>query len=233
MSCRRFMAILKKQLKDTIKNKTVLIQFIMFPLMTIIMTSAIPESKLPKAFFATLFATMYIGMAPLTSIAAIISEEKEKNTLKVLMMANVKPGEYLFGIGIYIFIICSIGSVIFGVVAGYAGWQLLRFILAFMLGVIASLLVGASIGMFSKNQMGATSVTVPVMMIFSFLPMIALFNNNVEKVSKYIYTQQINYLLNNLSVSNFDFEKIMIIGINIMVFMLAFVFAYRKYGLTA
>ncbi len=65
--------IIKKQLKDTLKNKTVLIQFIMFPAMTLIMENAIKIDGMPENFFTKLFSVMYIGMAPLTSAAAIIS----------------------------------------------------------------------------------------------------------------------------------------------------------------
>ena len=68
-------AILKKQLKDTLKNKVVLIQFVLFPALTWIMNSAVIMEDMPENFFVTLFATMYIGMAPLTSLAAIIAEE--------------------------------------------------------------------------------------------------------------------------------------------------------------
>ena len=44
-------AILWKQLKDTIKNKAILIQFIMFPLMTIVMENAINMEDMPAHFF--------------------------------------------------------------------------------------------------------------------------------------------------------------------------------------
>ena len=70
-------AIFKKQLKDTLKNKAVLIQFVMFPIMTLIMNNAVKMQDMPENFFVNLFATMYIGMVPLTSMASIISEEKE------------------------------------------------------------------------------------------------------------------------------------------------------------
>lgn len=43
---------------------------------------------------------MYIGMAPLTSLVSIISEEREKHTLKALFFSDVKAREYLPGIGI-------------------------------------------------------------------------------------------------------------------------------------
>jgi ABC-2 type transport system permease protein len=95
-------AVFTKQLKETLKNKSILIQFLMFPMMTVIMESAMNIEGMPDHFFVNMFATMYIGMAPLVSISSIIAEEKEKNTLRVLHMANVKAGEYLLGNAIYI-----------------------------------------------------------------------------------------------------------------------------------
>ena len=43
-------AIFKKQLKDTLRNKTVLIQFVMFPIMTLIMNNAIKIQEMPENF---------------------------------------------------------------------------------------------------------------------------------------------------------------------------------------
>ena len=100
------MIVFKKQLIDTLKNKTVLIQFILFPAMTLIMENTVKMEGMPELFFTKLFSVMYMGMAPVTSMAAVISEEKEKNTLRVLMMANVKPVEYLLGVGVYVWLIC-------------------------------------------------------------------------------------------------------------------------------
>ena len=52
--------ILKKQFKDTFKNKSILIQFVMFPLLAVIMTNAISLENMPVNFFGTLFASMYV-----------------------------------------------------------------------------------------------------------------------------------------------------------------------------
>ena len=102
--------IIKKQIKDTLKNKTVLIQFVMFPVLTLIFENAIDIPDMPELFFTKLFSVMYMGMAPLVAVASIIAEEKEKNTLRVLTMANVKAWEYLAGIGIYVWTICMAGA---------------------------------------------------------------------------------------------------------------------------
>lgn len=70
-------AVFLKQINETLKNKTVLIQFLMFPILTLIMENTIRIDGMPEHFFAKLFAVMFVGMAPLTCMASIISEEKE------------------------------------------------------------------------------------------------------------------------------------------------------------
>ena len=59
--------IIKKQIKDTLKNKTVLIQFVMFPVLTLIFENAISIPDMPELFFTKLFSVMYMGMAPLVT----------------------------------------------------------------------------------------------------------------------------------------------------------------------
>ena len=224
-------AILWKQFKDTLKNKTILIQFLMFPVMTIIMENAIEIDNMPEHFFATLFASMFIGMAPLTAMSSIISEEKEKNTLRVLLMSNVKPISYLAGVGIYVFLMCMIGASIIGFASGYKGKALLAFVFIMAIGILVSVLTGAVIGTMSKNQMMATSVMLPVMMIFSFIPMLSMFNETIKKMGKVIYTQQISMMLNSVNEFEIEAEQIFVIGITIVIAFLAFVFAYKKRGL--
>ena len=83
-------AVFLKQIRETLKNKPILIQFLMFPVLAVVMENAVKIEDMPEHFFAKLFAVMFVGMAPLTCMSSVISEEKEKNTLRVLMMSNVK-----------------------------------------------------------------------------------------------------------------------------------------------
>ena len=221
-------AILWKQMKDTFKNKAILIQFLMFPMMTIIMETAMDIEGMPDHFFVNMFATMYIGMAPLVSISSIIAEEKEKNTLRVLHMANVKAGEYLLGNAIYIWLICMAGSLVMGLAGGYRGEGLLQFLVIMAAGHVISIVLGAAIGVFSKDQMSATSLTVPVMLVFSFLPMLSMFNETIGKVAKFFYSQQISLLLNALPGPKVTGECIAVVLGNIAVIGAVFVWAYRR-----
>ncbi len=224
-------AIFKKQIKDTLKNKTIFIQFIMFPMLTLIMSNTVKIDKMPQNFFVNLFATMYIGMAPLTSMAAIISEEKEKNTLRVLMMSNVKPYEYLLGIGSYTWFACMVGTAILSIPGKYSLRERLIFMGIMAAGILVSLLIGAALGTFSKTQMMATSVTIPVMMAFSFLPMMSLFNDTIAKIAKVTYTEQISQMLSQINSLQLEGDTILIMAANILLFAALFTAAYRKCGL--
>ncbi len=154
--------ILQKQWKDTWKNEAVLIQFLMFPVLVVIMTKLVKIDGMPKNFFVNLFASMYVGMAPLTSLSAVIAEEKEKNTLRV------RRGRGIF----------------FAVMAA---------------GILASGMIGVVIGVGSRNQMGAASAGIPVMQVFSLLPMLSMFHNGVAKVAGFTYSEQVRILVAGLS----------------------------------
>lgn len=224
-------AIMKKQLKDTLKNKVVLLQVVLFPVLTWIMNGAVIMEDMPENFFVTLFATMYAGMAPLTSMAAIIAEEKETNTLRVLIFSNVKPHEYLLGVGIYVWAICMIGA---GAICAAGRYDLQTgavFLGILAVGILTSLLIGAAIGTGSRTQMMATSLTVPVMMAISFLPMLSMFNDTIAKIAKFTYSEQISRMLGQVGHLALTTEAICILCANILLAAALFAAAYKRCGL--
>ncbi len=221
--------IIKKQIKDTLKNKTVLIQFVMFPVLTLIFENAIDIPDMPELFFTKLFSVMYMGMAPLVAVASIIAEEKEKNTLRVLTMANVKAWEYLAGIGIYVWTICMAGA---GVMATTLSSGDIPFYLGVMAaGFIISIAIGACIGIIASNQMAATSLSLPVMLIFSFMPMLAMFNDKIEKIAGIFYTQQIRELLGNMTFDGIKTETMLVVAVNALLALSLFFAAFKRKGL--
>lgn len=228
---KNIIAVFLKQLSDTLKNKTVLIQFAMFPVLVIVFENAVKLEDMPEHFFARIFAVMFVGMAPLTCMSAIIAEEKEKNTLRVLMMSNVKPAEYLVGVGAYVFVMCAFGTAVFAAVGGYTGADLALFVGVMSAGIILSELTGAVIGVFISNQMTATSITVPVMAIFSFLPMLSMFNDTIKAAARVTYSQQLSELINGIGVSEISAESVIVISVNLVIAVALFTMAYRKKGL--
>lgn len=224
-------AIFKKQIKDTFKNSAVLIQFVLFPVLTLIMSRSIAIEGMPENFFVSLFASMYAGMAPLTSMTAVIAEEKENNTLRVLRMSNVKPWEYLLGTGAFIWLACVLGAALICAAGHYGVRERLLFMAVMAAGIFVSLLLGAAIGTWSKSQLMATSVVVPVMMVFSFMPMLSMFNAAVAKAAKYLYSEQISILLSRIGGPQPAPDAVWIFAVNLCLFAALFAAAYKKCGL--
>ncbi len=227
----KILIIMEKQLQDTLKNKEVLIQFLMFPILSVIMNSVVKIEGMPENYFVNMFASMYIGMAPLVAMSSIIAEEKEKNTLRVLLMSDVKPLEYIAGVGGYIWLLCMAGGLIFCATGKYRGLAAFQFMCIMAVGIVVAMLIGAGIGIWSKSQMSATSVTVPVMLVFSFLPMMAAFNHTVEKIAKLTYSQQISLLIQKTGNLHVTFENAAVILLNMAAALAVFCLAYRKKSL--
>lgn len=224
--------IFRKTAKDTGKNIALLIQFIMFPLMAVIMENAIQIEDLPEHFFVGMFAVMHIGMAPLNVTTAIIAEEKEKNTLRGLLFGGIRPAEYLIGIGGYVFGTCMVGSVIFAILGGYQGTEFIMFLLIMAVGIIVSMLFGAVIGIRSKSQIAATTIMTPVMMVLAFLPMLSMFNDTIARIADIAYSQQIQLLLNGLAAQTApEVKSLIVIAVSVMIAAGMFTCAYRKSGL--
>ncbi len=225
---RNSLAIMRKQWKDTLKNKPVLIQFIIFPVMAVIMTKFVSVPDLPPTYFIKMFAGMFVGMSPLVATSSILSEEKDEGTLRVLFMSNVKSMEYLFAIAIYVFLFSMAGAVVMCLAGGYTGLDALRFLLILAAGILTSILIGAAIGVFSPNQMVSTSIMTPLMMVFAFVPMIGSFNEHVQKISKVLYSGQIDYLIGNLESNESMISSLLVILINAIIALVLFGLSFRN-----
>ena len=123
------------------------------------------------------------------------------------------------------------GAVVICITGSYSLQESFIFIAVMAAGIIVSLLTGATIGIFSKTQMMATSVSVPVMMVFAFMPMLSMCNTTLAKFSKLIYPGQINIMLKQISSLQLEISNICIIASNLFIFTALFTIAYKKCGL--
>jgi len=228
---RSIKAIFIKQLRDILKNRMVLIQFIVFPLVAFVFTEMVakPNADIPDSMFVTMFAGIYAGMSVLSTTANFIAEDRERKSLRFLVMAGVKPYQYLLGIGGVMMAASLLVSVVFGLMGGFGGMDFVRFVAVLLLGSAASTLLGATVGVVSKNQQSAAAMAMPLGMILGFTPMLGLFSDTVQKMFGVFYTMQVNTLVNDFSVN--ATKPFLIILANIVVLTALFILAYRKKGL--
>jgi len=226
---RIILGIFEKQIKDLLKNLQVLILFFVYPVVALIMTSAM-SGQLdfgPATFFVSIFATMHSIFSPIVATISIISEEKEKNTLRALIMSNVKPLDYLISIGGFVFITTMLSGLIFLFAGDFTSEAILKLLLSMSIGTICSIILGLSIGAFSKNMAAANAIAVPVGMVFAFLPMLATFNKKIADVSRFTYGYQISKLISSDSLK-LAFADWMVILANLIVFIIMFIIVFKR-----
>jgi ABC-2 type transport system permease protein len=221
--------IFVKQAKDMFKNPMVLVMFIVFPAVAFIMTNLIDLEDMPPNMFVTMMGAIFAGMGLITSMAAVIAEDIERKSLRFLVMAGVKPHQYLLGTGGFVLLMGAVTSLIFALIGTFTAAEFVKFLAVMVSASAASVLLGATFGLLAGNQQAASGLVMPVALILGFTPMIANFNETVEKFAGVLYTQQMNVIVNDFS-ANFG-KAMIVIGVNIAVLLILFVLAYRSKGL--
>lgn len=238
-------AIFKKQIKDILKNMGVLIQFVLFPAVAFAMTHFVAGSEMfadvdamtemPGMNFVLMFSAIFVGMALIPTVATIIAEDRERKSLRFLVMAGVRPAAYLLGIGGVIFFTSLLPSLAFALIGGFSGQQFLIFMAAMMSGVVASTFLGATIGIFAKNTQSAAAMAMPFAMILGFGPMIGMFNEQIGRNFRFFYTQQLDAILNSFGPAPQAnlWHSFGIIWANVAILLIIFSLTFAKKGLKA
>lgn len=237
ISLRRIKALTKKEFKSFTKNSNVLLMC-MLPIMFSIIYSYIygsNENGVPKLMVLLLCLNMNLIMCSSFTIAMLIAEEKEKNTLRTLLLSGVSALEFLFGKVVLTLILSTLTNILIYFICGievkYLGW----FLLISTLVIISMIIIGALIGMFSKNQMSTSVVGMPVLLVFLLIPMMAEFNENIRNVAKFTPNYNMNVIFNKVlagsSLSSQEILPFASIFVWIVLTGIGFIIAYNKVGI--
>ncbi|MCL2842856.1 MAG: ABC transporter permease [Oscillospiraceae bacterium] len=218
-------AIFTKQMADLPKNMSVLLLFIMWPLMAFVIGNLMGYVEIQ----AGMFASMLIASGPMVSIANNVAEDNEYKGLRFLVMAGVKPWQYLVGMaGAFILVsVLSLASLFW--IGGVTGDVLLRASIVGLLGLIASSILGGAVGIFAKNVQQAAAISTPLMMILGFAPMFAAANETLARIAEFLFPMQVMVVILN-PYADFTRALIVIAG-NAVVLLAFFAIAYKKKGL--
>jgi len=230
-------AIFKKQAKDTYKNMSVLVQFLVFPAVAFAITMLMDTTAEGMPNLTNMMASVFAGMGLVPLVANIIAEDREKKSLRFLIMAGVKPSSYLLGIGGVIFFVSLLPAIAFSLINEFRGQEFWIYVAAIMSGVSASILLGATIGIISKNQQAATGLAMPIAMVLGFGPIISPFNETVARIFHIFYTQQFNVVAESFGTiagqrpETSLWQSFGIMWANVAVLAVLFVLAFAKKGL--
>ena len=232
MKLNHISAIIYKQFIDTLRNKTIILMMFLYPIITFAFVFLSNSSSEIVSSVSPMLITMHIIMSPIVCFSGVMSEEREKNTLRMLFVSNINGGEYLIGISSCLLSFLIASTLPYYFLFSFRSKQATLFFCASIFGISCSSIIGAIIGILSKNQSTVGTIASPVSMVLGLLPIMANFNKLVNKVSSILYSQKIYsiiFSLDNASYSYLD-RDVFIFTLNIIVLALAFVIIYSMKG---
>lgn len=229
MKLKHIKAIFLKQTMDMSHNIGVIMQFAIYPILLGVVILAISNDyKEVQPTMVMMISTSFISITPMLKIRGIISSDKNQNILRILIMANVKPMEYILGINIFIVSISICASLLLGLIGGLVGIALLKYVLVMTLGVVTTLVFGSALTLSSSLDSVSGAGIAVIALLNSVLPMLSIFSPTIQKISCFIYTYQINNLIGDIYGNFFDWKRVIIIVSNLVLFFIGFVVSYKK-----
>ena len=166
--CTRTWVLLRKDAADMVKNPNMLIMLLLPVLFSWIYTFIGAETgeHLTPAAVLTLATLMTLALVPLSLLSTAIAEEKEKNTLRTLMLTGVTAGEFLTSKALATELSIAVVSTAAFFVAGAPVTALAPYLAASLLGALPLLLLlGAVIGIASRDQMSTGIAAAPLALL--------------------------------------------------------------------
>lgn len=171
VSIKRIQAIFVKDYKEFYRNYAISTMVLM-PLALAFIYSMTGDMDLQS-----LFMPINLTFAMITAFiqSCLIAEEKEHNTLRSLLLSPASIADILIGKSSLVFLITVI-------VLGLCMWMLdfrpsnlMAMSSALVLSTVFYLAMGLIVGLYTKTVMEASVGILPVMIVFSFGPLVLLF----------------------------------------------------------
>ena len=130
---------------------------------------------------------MTVGMVCTMTVLYGIAEEKEKRTLRTLMLANVGASQVVASKAVVALVAsAAVNAVCFFVAGGEPG-MLGAYLALGIVGSLPVILFSLVLGLASRDQMTAGVYSVPVLLV-ALVPMFGMANETIEKVSHWLPT---------------------------------------------
>ncbi|MDN4606135.1 ABC transporter permease [Sporosarcina highlanderae] len=186
ISWKRVNAILQKDFKDFSRNLAVS-SVIFVPIILGAFYGRMGVESIETHF---LLINMTFAMVAAFVQCCLIAEEKEKNTLRGLMLSPASTADILGGKSLLTFIMTMVVVFFTAFLAEYKPANIAIITLAVILSSFFYIALGTMLGLYSKSVLEASVIVMPVIIVFSLGSFITLV------VEKYPILQVVTYLPN-------------------------------------
>lgn len=130
---------------------------------------------------------MTLGMVCTMTVLYGIAEEKEKRTLRTLMLANVGASQVVASKAVVALVASTVVNAVCFFVAGGEPGMLGAYLALGVVGSLPVILFSLVLGLASRDQMTAGVYSVPVLLM-ALVPMFGMANETIEKASHWLPT---------------------------------------------
>jgi len=164
VSIKRMSAIFQKDFKDFSRNLAVSV-VIFLPLFMAAIYSRMGVDSLASHY---MIFNMTFALTATYVQCCLIAEEKEKNTLRGLMLSPASTADILSGKRLLSLVLTKLISFFSALLAEYQPANVGIIALAFVLSSFFYIAVGTLLGLWAKSVMESSVIVLPVLGIFSF-----------------------------------------------------------------
>ena len=185
---RKLNALLWLRLQVLISNSSLLATLLLPFGLTVLYNEFLNKNGQLSLFFLSASLTMVLSMGSGHMVSIMMAEDKEKRNLKSLILSGVTATEYTFSMLVLPILIMLLAMIVLPIylkvdLSGY----LFAYAIYLLLATISIIFLNLLIGAVSDTQSKAQVYSIFPMLIVSFLPMIALQNDTVQKVLDYSF----------------------------------------------
>ena len=185
---RKLNALLWLRLQVLISNSSLLATLLMPFGIAVVYNEFLNKNGQLSLLLLSSSLTMVLSMGSGYMVSIMMAEDKEKRNLKSLILSGVTATEYTFSMLVLPILIMLLAMIVLPIylkvdVSGYLFAYAIYLLLATICIIFLNLLIGAV----SDTQSKAQVYSIFPMFIVSFLPMIALQNDTVQKLLDYSF----------------------------------------------
>ncbi|MCQ4636705.1 ABC transporter permease [Anaerovorax odorimutans] len=182
---RKIRILFKKDFIDFFKNMAVFVSCIIPIAFAVIYKYILADFGIGALYLINMILGLNLAMISVMIPATTIAEEKEKFTMRTLMLSNVSGVEIFTAKILVTSVIMLISNTVIFFISGVDAKLLPMFIVITVIGGIPLILLGGSVGILARDQMNAGVYEVPVMMLFLLPSVFNGLNKTVDAVAAF------------------------------------------------
>lgn len=234
VSMRKIGVLYKKDFMDILKNISISISCVIPVFFAVLYKYLFSELPMPEGYLLSLILALNLTMGAVMIPATSIAEEKEKHTLRTLMLSNVSGLEFCVSkLLVTSSFMLITNLLIFFIMSVKIAW-LPAFIVITVVCAFPVIVLGAVVGLAARDQMTAGVYEIPLMLVFLLPTIFADLNQVAGIIADFTPCHAMVQIVSNLTTGELASTDTILAAVVviawIIVAVVAFVALFKRKG---